>query len=317
MRSYIFKRILSMIPLLIGITLITFFIVHLAPGDPTSLLVGPNLTRSDQAQIINNLGLNQPIIVQYLKWLKGIMKFDFGISFHSGRKVSEIILEKLPATLFLSGVGMVISIFSAVFLGILSATRRWTWVDYLISLFTYGGLSIPVFWLGLILILFFSVKLDWLPATGMYSLRLERVTFWNRLYHLVLPLICVVTPGLAKWTRYMRSSMLEVIQQDYMITARAKGLHEKVVIFKHALRNAFIPMITLIGLSLPFVVEGTFIVESIFGWPGMGLAGINGIWQRDYPLIMGINTLTAILILVSNLLTDIFYTVFDPRIRYN
>lgn len=317
MGNYIFKRILSMIPLLIGITLITFFIVHLAPGDPTSLLVGPNLTPNDQAQVINNLGLNQPIIVQYLKWVKGIIKFDLGVSFQSGRKVSKIIMEKLPVTLFLSGIGMVISILGSVFLGILSATRQRTRVDYLISFFTYGGLSIPVFWLGLMLILLFSVKLGWLPATGMYSLRLERVTLWNRLYHFVLPLLCVVIPGLAKWTRYMRSSMLEVIQQDYIQTARAKGLHEKMVIYKHALKNAFIPMITLIGLSLPFVVEGTFIVESIFGWPGMGLAGINGIWMRDYPLIMGINTLTAILILVSNLLTDIFYTVFDPRIRYN
>lgn len=306
-----------MIPIFIGITLISFAIIHLAPGDPTTMMMNPKFKPSDLARIRANLGLDDPVAIQYFKWVRSMLKFDFGNSFISGRLVTEILLEKIPVTLFLTGTGMFVSIILSVILGILSATKQYSATDYAVSLFAFAGLSIPVFWFGLMLILIFSVKLSWLPATGMYDLRSEHVSLWSRITHMILPVICIAYPSLASWTRYMRSSMLEVIREDYIRTARSKGLTEKVVIYKHALKNALIPMITLLGLSLPFLLSGALITESIFGWPGLGRTGINAVWQRDYPIVMAINTVTAFLVLFCNFVTDLAYAAIDPRIKYN
>ncbi len=306
-----------MIPIFIGITLISFTIVHLAPGDPTSMMMNPKLKPSDLARIKANLGLDEPLAVQYWSWVKSLVRLDFGNSFMSGRLVSEILVERIPVTLLLTGTGMLIAIFVSVIFGIISATRQYSVFDYIVSLFAFAGLSIPIFWLGLMLILIFSVSLGWLPATGMYNLRAEHITIGDRILHMILPVTCFVAPSMAGWTRYMRSSMLEVIREDYIRTARSKGISEKVVIYKHALKNALMPMVTLLGLSLPFLLSGALITEQIFGWPGMGRTGIDAIFQRDYPIVMATNTIVAFLVLVCNFFTDIIYATIDPRIKYN
>lgn len=317
MKNYIIKRLISMIPIFIGITLISFAIIHLAPGDPMQMMMSPKLKPADLARIRTNLGLNDPVYVQYFKWFASMLRFDFGNSFISGRLVLDVIKEKLPVTLLLTGTGMFFAVFTSVFLGILSATKQYSKVDYAVSLFAFAGLSIPTFWFALMLVLIFSVNLGWLPATGMYNLRAEHITLGDRIIHMILPVICIAAPSMASWTRYMRSSMLEVIREDYIRTARSKGLSESVVIYKHALKNSLLPMVTLLGLSLPFLIEGAFITEAIFGWPGMGQTGITAVFQRDYPIVMAINTFTAILVLFSNFITDLIYATIDPRIKYN
>ncbi len=306
-----------MIPIFIGITIISFAIVHLAPGDPMTVMTNPKLRPSDIQRIKANLGLDQPLPVQYYKWLVSLVRLDFGNSFISGRPVSDVLKEKVPITLLLCSTGMFVALAIAVVLGILSATRQYSKTDYAISVFAFAGLSVPTFWFALMLILVFSVHLGWLPATGMYNLKAAKITLGDRISHMIMPVIAFAAPSIASWTRYMRSSMLEVIREDYIRTARSKGLKESVVIYKHALRNALIPMVTLLGLSLAFLIGGAFVIESIFGWPGMGRTGLDAIWQRDYPIVMAINTLTAVLVLVFNLLTDLTYGFIDPRIKYN
>lgn len=315
--TYVFKRILSMLPIFIGITLISFVIVHLAPGDPMAVMMNPKLKPSDIERITANLGLNQPLYVQYFKWFTSLLRFDFGNSFISGQPVIEILKPKIPVTILLCATGMFVAIFIAVILGILSATKQYSKADYTVSVLAFAGLSIPTFWFSLMLILVFGVYLKWLPTAGMYNLRAETITLGDRIAHMILPVIAFAAPSIASWTRYMRSSMLEVIREDYIRTARSKGLKESIVIYKHALRNALIPMVTLLGLSMAFLISGAFVIESMFGWPGMGRTGIDAIFQRNYPVVMAINTLTAVLVLVFNLLTDLTYAFIDPRIKYN
>lgn len=315
--TYVFKRILSMLPIFIGITLISFVIVHLAPGDPMAVMMNPKLKPSDIERITANLGLNQPLYVQYFKWFTSLLRLDFGNSFIGGQPVIEILKPKIPVTILLCATGMFVAIFIAVILGILSATKQYSKADYTVSVFAFAGLSIPTFWFSLMLILVFGVYLKWLPTAGMYNLRAETITLGDRIAHMILPVIAFAAPSIASWTRYMRSSMLEVIREDYIRTARSKGLKESIVIYKHALRNALIPMVTLLGLSMAFLISGAFVIESMFGWPGMGRTGIDAIFQRNYPIVMAINTMTAVLVLVFNLLTDLTYAFIDPRIKYN
>ncbi len=300
MRKYIFKRLLQLIPLLIGVSLISFFVMHLAPGDPTALFTDPNIDPADLVRIRANWGLDKPVIVQYFYWLGNVVRGDFGTSYMTGRPVMQEILERLPATLLLMGTTYFFTILITIPLGVFSAVKKNKWQDNLITIISFAGMATPTFWLGLMLMLLFAVKLDWLPALG----------------NLTLPVITMVIGSLAGLTRYQRASMLEVLNQDYIRTARAKGLPERVVIFKHALRNALIPIVTILGLSLPTLFGGAFIVETIFAWPGMGRLGVTAIFQRNYPLIMGIVMFSAILILMGNLLADIGYALVDPRIRY-
>jgi peptide/nickel transport system permease protein len=300
MRKFVLRRILQLIPLLIGISLISFFVMHLAPGDPTSLFIDPNVKPEELLRVRANWGLDQPIYIQYFLWLKNALLLDFGRSYTTGQPVIAEIAERLPVTLLLMIPSYILTLLICIPIGVVSAVRKNSWFDNTFTLLSFAGMAIPTFWLGLMLMLVFSVKLHWLPAVG----------------NIALPLITMTIGSLAGLTRYQRAAMLEVLNQDFIRTARAKGLPERVVIFKHALRNALIPIVTILGLSLPDLFGGAFIIETIFAWPGMGRLGVQSIFQRNYPVIMGIVMFSALLIVLGNLLADMGYAWVDPRIRY-
>ena len=301
MKKYIAQRLLQLIPLLIGISLISFFVMHLAPGDPTSLFIDPNVNPVELARVRANWGLDQPITVQYITWLWHAIRFDFGTSYLTGQPVITEIAERIPNTLILMISSFILTLLITIPIGVISAVKKNSWFDNFFTVFSFAGMAIPSFWLGLMLMLLFSVQLRLLPTTG----------------NIVLPLITMTIGSLAGLTRYQRSSMLSVLDQDFIRTARAKGLSERVVIFKHALRNALIPIVTILGLSLPELFSGAFIIETIFAWPGMGRLGVQAIFSRNYPLIMGIVVFSSILIVMGNLLADVLYALVDPRIRYD
>jgi peptide/nickel transport system permease protein len=300
MQKYFIQRIVQLVPLLIGISLISFFVMHLAPGDPTALFIDPNVKPEELARVRANWGLDQPVYIQYFLWLKNALLLDFGRSYTTGYPVIKEIGERLPITLLLMIPSFLITLLITIPVGVISAVKKDSWFDNLFTFLSFTGMAIPTFWLGLMLMLLFSVKLHWLPAVG----------------NIILPLITMTIGSLAGMTRYQRAAMLEVLNQDFIRTARAKGLPERVVIFKHALRNALIPIVTLLGLSLPDLFGGAFIIETIFAWPGMGRLGVQSIFQRNYPLIMGIVMFSALLIVLGNLLADVCYALVDPRIRY-
>lgn len=320
MSKYILRRLLQLIPLLIGVSLISFFVMHLAPGDPTALFTDPNINPQELVRIRANWGLDKPIIVQYFYWLGNVLRGNFGTSYMTGQPVISEILERLPATLLLMVSSFILTVLITIPLGVISAVKKGSWFDNGFTLFSFAGMATPSFWLGLMLMLLFAVKLGWLPAVGMYDPLLKQVDIGHRILdvirHMALPLTTMTLLGLAGLSRYQRAAMLEVLNQDFVRTARAKGLPERVVIFKHALRNALIPIVTILGLSLPDLFGGAFIIETIFAWPGMGRLGVLAIFQRNYPLIMGITMLSAVLIVIGNLLADIGYALVDPRIRY-
>jgi peptide/nickel transport system permease protein len=300
MRRFVFRRLLQLVPLLIGISLISFFVMHLAPGDPTALFIDPNVDPQELIRVRANWGLDQPIYIQYFKWLGNALRLDFGRSYLTGQPVILEIAERLPNTLLLMISSYILTLLICIPVGVYSAVRKGGWFDNLFTVLSFIGMAIPTFWVGLMLMLLFAVQLDWLPATG----------------NLILPLITMTIGSLAGLTRYQRAAMLEVLNQDFIRTARAKGLPERVVIFKHALRNALIPIVTILGLSLPDLFGGAFIIETIFAWPGMGRLGVQAIFSRNYPLIMGIVMFSALLIVLGNLFADIGYALVDPRIRY-
>ncbi|MFC1560033.1 ABC transporter permease [Candidatus Margulisiibacteriota bacterium] len=320
MGKYIFKRLLQLIPLLIGISLITFFIIHMAPGDPTSMFASPDVKPEEIVRIRANWGLDKPVIVQYFVWASKAVRGDLGISFVSRRPVIHEILERLPATLLLMVFAYLIMLIIAIPAGVLSAVKKGSWFDNAFTVFSFFFMSIPTFWLALVFILIFSMKLGWFPSFGMYDPLLKDPNIMQRIldvaWHMVLPVATMVIVSLAAISRYQRASMLEVLRQEYIKTARAKGLPERMVIFKHALRNALLPIITLFGLSLPDLFGGAFIIETIFAWPGMGRLGVQAVFQRNYPMIMAIAIFSAILIVLGNLFADIGYAMVDPRIRY-
>lgn len=322
MKKYIVKRILLSIPILFGITIITFAIIHITPGGPTILTTQMNVKVSQESQ--NRLktlyGLDKPIHVQYINWLNRLIKLDFGKSFVDDRKVIEKIIERIPATLILNIVSLTIILVVAIPLGIISATKQYSFIDRFTTVITFVGFSIPTFWLALLLMLFFGVYLEILPISGMTSVVFDELSTFDKiidfLKHLILPAAISSIGGFASISRYTRSNMLEVINQDYIRTARAKGLPENMVIYKHALKNALLPIITILGLSLPGLISGGFIFETIFAWPGMGRLGYESAMNFDYPVIMGIATIGSILTLFGNILADITYAIVDPRIRY-
>lgn len=293
--------------------------MHLAPGDPTALFTDPNIDPADLARIRANWGLDKPIIVQYFYWLGNALRGNFGTSYTTGRPVISEVLERLPATLLLMIPSFIITFLITIPLGVISAVKKGTWFDNVVTVLSFAGMATPSFWLGLMLMLLFAVHLDWLPAVGMYDPLLTGgwVARWLDVgKHMILPLTTMTIMSLAGITRYQRASMLEVLNQDYIRTARAKGLPERIVIYKHALRNSLIPIVTILGLSLPGLFGGAFIIETIFAWPGMGRLGVMAVFQRNYPLIMGIVILSALLIMLGNLFADIGYALVDPRIRY-
>jgi len=321
MHRFIVRRLIQIIPLLLGISLISFFVMHLAPGDPTALFIDPSVPPEELARVRANWGLDQPIIVQYFVWLKNVLRGDFGVAYIINRPVLNIIMERLPATLLLMISSMFLTLLITIPMGVISAIKKGTWIDNLFTILAFLGMSIPSFWLGLMLMLLFSIHLRWLPAVGMFDPLLKDpgifLRTWDVFRHMLLPLITMTILSLAGLSRYQRAAMLEVLREDFIRTARAKGLPERVVIFKHALRNALIPIVTILGLSLPGLFGGAFIIETVFAWPGMGRLGVMAVFQRNYPLIMGVVMFSAILIIFGNLLADLGYALVDPRIRYS
>jgi len=320
---YALRRLVLAVPLLVGITFISFAVIHLAPGEPVDLQAGNmNAKSSAQArQLLREMyGLDQPIAVQYWNWLGRLARLDFGRSFApDGRPVLHKIGERLPVTLMLNIAELLIIVALAIPIGMASATRQYSLFDKVTTVFVFIGFATPDFWLALLLMILFGVELGWLPISGLRSLNWEYMSGWRQqgdfLSHLVLPILVATFGGLAGFSRYMRQSMLEVIRQDYIQSARAKGLSERVVIGKHALRNAMLPLVTILGLSLPGLIGGSVIVESIFAIPGMGQLMVQAVFERDYPVIMGNLVIVAVITLVANLLADIAYGVVDPRIR--
>jgi len=312
-----------MIPLLLGISLLSFTIMQLAPGDPAMLKAAsnPHVDPSFIVKLRQSYGLNDPLMVQYWHWLQRVCTLDFGTSFRDNRPVLIVIGERLAATFLLSGLSLFLLFVLAVPLGIAAAYYQNSWLDRFVSVFTFIGFSMPGYWLALLLMLLFGVQLNLLPISGMMSTEADYLPWFQKigdlLSHLVLPLVVTTFGGLASVSLYARTSMLEVIRQDYIRTARAKGLSETQVVFKHALRNALIPIVTLMGLSLPALIGGSFIIETIFAWPGMGQLGLEAVFTHDYPVLMGIGVITAFLTLTGNLLADLAYAWLDPRIRYD
>jgi len=322
MIRYLSKRLLMMIPLLLGITLISFVVIHLAPGEPTDLQTDLNPQASVEAKerLRAQYDLDKPLHVQYGKWLGRLARLDFGDSFSQDhRPVLDKIVERMPVTILINVLSISLILAVAVPIGILSAVRRNSLFDQATTVFVFLGFATPSFWLALLLMDFLGVRLGLFPIAGLKSLGYEYLSFggrlWDMIHHLILPVFVSAFGGLAGFSRYMRSTMLDVIRQDYILTARAKGLPERSVIGKHALRNALLPVITILGLSVPGLIGGSVIFETIFAIPGMGKLFYDGVLMRDYPLIMGILVIGAGLTLVGNLLADLGYAMADPRIR--
>ena len=319
---YILKRLGLMIPMLLGITLISFTVIHLAPGTPTDMqtTMNPKASLEAQKRLRELYGLDKPLMVQYGDWLTRLVRLDFGRSFSPDRRpVWDKIKERIGITLGLNFMSLIIILGVSIPIGVIAAYRAHSWFDQATTLFVFFGFAMPTFWLALLLIMFFGVYLDWLPISGLTSLNFRQFSFWRKVQdlgaHVTLPVLVAAFGGLAGMSRYMRSNMLEVIRQDYITTARAKGLPERVVIFKHALRNALLPVITILGLSVPGLIGGSVIFESIFAIPGMGQLFYGAVMARDYPLVMGELVIGAVLTLLGNMLADVGYALVDPRIR--
>ncbi len=329
MTAYIARRLLQAIPLLLGILTLVFLILHAAPGDPTAMYLNPSVAPEVLEQMRRNWGLDQPLHIQYLRWLKAFLTGDFGYSLSQSRPIATILAERIPNTLLLSGTSLLLIFAIGIAIGIVQAVRQYSLLDNALTLGALFIYSMPSFWLGLMLILLLAYKVHQIdgwpaalrfPASGMTSVNYDMLSGWGKLAdhlrHLVLPSIALGVSSAASVARYMRSSMLEVIRQDYIRTARAKGLPERAVILKHALKNALLPIITLLGLYLPFLFSGAVLVEVVFAWPGMGRTIVDAIYQRDYPLVMATSFIFAVMVVIANLIADVLYAVVDPRIRY-
>ncbi|MES2636275.1 MAG: ABC transporter permease [Pseudomonadota bacterium] len=334
MLKYLIKRVLWMIPLLIGISLISFFIMHLAPGDITSneAAFNPKASEESRQKLRELYNLDKPVIVQYGLWLKRMGTMDFGNSFASHQKpvfwqttdkdgnvTKGMIQEALPITLMINIMGLIITLSLAIPLGIIAARKYTLWQDKSITLFNFIGFSIPGFWLSLLLMYWLGVMNNWLPISGLHSINYDSFDTWGKIKdsisHLILPVLIPSLTGLAGITLFVKNGMLDVFHQDYITTARAKGLNEHKVVYTHALRNALLPLITIIGLSIPGLIGGSVIAETIFAIPGMGKLFFDSVMMRDFPVIMGILTIGSALTLFGNLLADIAYAWADPRVR--
>lgn len=318
MTKYIIRRLLISIPVLLGITVIVFLLIHFAPGDPVMGMIDPT-QGGFSAELIERerarLGLDKPLPVQYVMWLGRVLRGDLGYSLITHKPVAKLIGERIWPTLQLTLSALLLSIVVGVTIGIISAVKQYSWIDYLTTLFSFAAVSVPGFFLALGLIFILALKLQWLPTSGMQTLG-QPFSVGDRLKHMIMPVMVLSVTITAPLVRYARSSMLDVLRQDYVNAARAKGLREWVVILRHALPNALIPLVTVVGLRLPALFEGSVIVEQIFHWQGMGSLNIWAVMNQDYTVLMGLNMFTAILVLGANLLTDIAYAIVDPRIKY-
>ena len=333
MRWYIVKRLAMLVPVMLGVSIIAFSLIHLAPGDPARTMLGERATQEQLNEIREKYGLDKPLYVQYGIWLNGVLHGDLGRSITTHEEVAKEIGDRLPNTMELSIAAMIFAIIVGVFAGIISATKQYSITDYTCMGIALFGISMPVFWLGIMLMMIFGVFLGWLPIGGRIDLLIpfQRVTGFmifdsiitgnlpaliSVLRHLTLPAIALGTIPMAMIARVTRSSMLEVLRQDFIRTERAKGLSERMVIYKHAVRNAMVPVVTVIGLNVGLLLSGAILTETVFSWPGVGRLVVNAVYERDYPLVVGCILVFAIIFVIVNLITDILYTYIDPRIHY-
>jgi peptide/nickel transport system permease protein len=314
MPHYILNRLGQSAIVLVLVSLIGFMVLNLAPGGPMSqFALNPGMSQAELDRIAEQLGLNRPLLVQYVDWFSHLFVGDWGNSFRDGRPVLSVISGHLPATLLLMGTSTVLSIVIGTWVGVLGAVRRYSVFDTLATVGAMVALSIPTFWFGLVAIFFFSLHLGWLPAGNMYTIGDQ--SLGDYAIHLVLPVLVLALVNVAIWSRYMRSATLDVIDQDFVRTARAKGVPYRRVLTHHVIRNALLPMITLAGLQIPTILGGALVTETVFTWPGMGRLFLDSLGYSDYPVIMGILMFSAVLVLLGNLLADLLIGVADPRVR--
>jgi peptide/nickel transport system permease protein len=314
--GYLLQRLFHALTILIGTSLLIFIFVELAPGDAVDAMMPPeSLSNADaKDRMREQLGLNDPAPIRYVQWLGRTVTGDFGYSLTSKKPVTDIIFARLPTTLELVGVGLLLSIVIGITTGIVAAIKQYSWIDYLTTFFSFFWLSIPGFFLGLLMIYIFAVRLNWFPAFGATSAGAEHPVF-DRLHHLVLPGFALGLDLAAALTRYTRASLLEVLHQDYIRTARAKGVKEWLVIVRHGLKNALIPIITVIAFRLPYLISGAVIIETVFQWPGIGLLLLNAATQKDYPLLLALGLIITLVVVISSFVADVAYSIVDPRIR--
>ncbi len=313
MRRYVLRRLLQVLLVMLGVSVIAFLIVHLVPGDPIRISLGTRFDPDTYETLRKQAGFDKPLVVQFFTWLGNALTGDLGVSFRSGRSVGATIIERLPATVQLAGVAMVIALLIAIPIGILSAIRSGSKSDYAATAFSQVGISVPDFWMGIMFILFFSLYLRWLPASG-YESFLDNPWEWFR--RIIMPAVTIGVVSGSILTRFVRSAVLESLGQDYTRTARAKGLRERRVISRHVLKNAMIPVVTVTGLQLAFLLGGVIIVEVVFAWPGLGNLALSAVDRRDYPVLQGVVLLFAVFFLIINLMVDLLYAWLDPRIKY-
>lgn len=313
MIAFLVRRLIQSIVLLFIVSIVTFSLIHSAPGGP-AMLSNPDLSRDQIRRMSEQLGLDDPLPVQYGRWLSNLFQGDLGVSYNTVAPVGSLLADRLPNTLLLAGTALLLSILIAIPLGMISALRKNTLLDRFVTTFCFLGISMPVFWLGIMLIVLFSIRLDWLPAGGMSTIG-EAFSLSDRLSHLVLPVFVLAFANLAELTRYTRSGMTSVMGEEYIRTARAKGLTQRAVIVSHAFRNAVIPVVTIIGVLLPRAVSGAAITEAVFSWPGMGSLAVEAATTRDYPVVLGTTLTVAAVVILSSLITDLTYGFLDPRIR--
>ncbi len=315
MQRYIARRALEAVPTLLAVSFVLFALLHVAPGGPTAIYASsPYVDRAELEAIESRLGLRDPLPVQYAKWLKGMLTGDWGLSYKYARPARHIVLERIPTTMVLVLAAILVSVVFAIPLGALAAVKQGRLVQYTASIVSMLGVSIPTFSLGILILLLFSVRLDLIPSGGSQTIGMA-FSFGDRLTHLIAPAFVLAAFNIAGWSRYIRSSMLEVLSQDYVRTARAKGLFERTVVLRHALRNALMPLITLAGIQVGHLMGGSLVTEVVFSWPGLGQLLAESLDARDYPVLMGAFMLMAVAVVVGNLLADVTYAIVDPRIR--
>lgn len=320
MGRYIIRRVLQAIPLLFLVSIAMFGLIHLMPGGPQAVFLNPRLSAQGRIDLAKRFGVDQPLPVQYIKWLLSTLQGNFGTSFVTNQSVTQVLSEHFPPTLELFLSAFVVALIFAILLGTISAVRQNTAVDYTLTSLSYFGLSMPVFFFALIMQEVFGVALHWLPTSGMSTPGVAFDAFnslWDQINHMISPVIVLATGFIAEWSRYLRSSMIEVKNQDYIRTARAKGVNSVSVLTRHALRNALIPLITVVAIDFGAIAGGATITETVFAWPGVGLLFIDSLTARDYPVLLAMLIIAALFVIVANLIADILYAAVDPRIRYS
>lgn len=313
MKKYILKRLLQLIPVVILVSIFSFLIIHAAPGDPINNYVKAGMTEEQVEQVRKEYGLDGNIAQQYGRWLGHVLKGDLGTSMKQQRPVAEMIGERLPNTIILMGMALFLALIVSIPLGLWAGLKKNKLADNVISLISYLGISIPPFWLGMVLIIVFALKLKWLPTGGMHTLNVD--TTGDLLWHLILPAFVLSLNNMAVFTRYIRSNTISQLEEDYVVTAISKGTSKRKVLFRHVLKNCLLPIITLAGINIAGLVCGSFVIESVFSWPGIGRLAMEAVGNRDYPVIMGFTMFSCIILVLGNLLADILYAVADPRIR--